>query len=237
MGIEDAVCPYCNTPNMMAVQHQSDMARYRQEYQRTQESVMEKTSFMQRQGSWLVVLSILLVALVAGVILLANSWDIGYSIREKNVERSAVEDCQVMDSYLEQGDYGKFVGYYSANGISLMYDNPYQGLHTAANAYADLLQYVSGLNDSSSYQFRPERRSDTCGYIADDLNRIFTLEERYNYDDRYLPPDKRVYLEDIRDRTAAIAKTYFGLTDKDIENIPNLSTKKLAQTIEEGISS
>ena len=95
MGIEDAVCPYCNTPNTMAVQHQSDMARYRQEYQRTQESVMEKTSFLQTQGSWLVVLSILLVGLVAGVILLANSWDIGYSIRENNVERSAAEEGNI----------------------------------------------------------------------------------------------------------------------------------------------
>ena len=238
MGIEDAVCPYCNTPNAMAVQHQSDMARYRQEYQRTQESVMEKTSFLQRQGSWLVVLSILLVALVAGVILLANSWDIGYSIREKNVERTAAEDYQVMDSYLEQGDYGKFVGYYSANDIGIVYENPYQGLEMAAYAYVDLLRYVAALNDPSSFWYKPNRIGDTCEYIAEDLNRIYTLEDRYSDDiDRYLPPDKRVYYDDLCNRTAAIAKAYFGLTDKDIEDIPNLSKKKLAAMIEEGIAS
>lgn len=238
MGIEDAVCPYCNTPNTMAVQHQSDMARYRQEYQRTQESVMEKTSFLQRQGSWLVVLSILLVALVAGVILLANSWDIGYSIREKNVERTAAEDYQVMDSYLEQGDYGKFVGYYSANDIGIVYENPYQGLEMAAYAYVDLMRYVAALNDSSSFWYKPNRIGDTCEYIAEDLNRIYTLEDRYSDDlDRYLPPDKRVYYDDLRNRTAAIAKAYFGLTDKDIEDIPNLSKKKLAAMIEEGVAS
>ena len=238
MGIEDAVCPYCNTPNTMAVQHQSDMARYRQEYQRTQKSVMEKTSFLQTQGSWLVVLSILLVGLVAGVILLANSWDIGYSIRENNVERSAAEDYQVMDAYLEQGDYGKFVGYYSANDIGVVYDNPYEGLETAAYAYVDLMQYVSALNEPSNTWFNPNRIDDTCEYIAEDLNRIFTLEDRYsNNIDRYLPADKRVYYDDLCDRTAAIAKAYFGLTDKDIENIPNLSTKKLAAMIEEGVAS
>ena len=223
------------------------MARYRQEYQRTQESVMEKASFLQRQGSWLVILSILLVALVAGVILLANSWDIGYSIREKNVERTAAEenvertaaeDYQVMDSYLEQGDYGKFVGYYSANDIGIVYENPYQGLEMAAYAYVDLMRYVAALNDSSSFWYKPNRIGDTCEYIAEDLNRIYALEDRYSDDiDRYLPADKRVYYDGLCNRTAAIAKAYFGLTDKDIEDIPNLSKKKLAAMIEEGIAS
>jgi len=238
MGIEDVVCPYCNTPNTLAIQHQSDMARYRQEYQRTQESVMEKASFLQRHGSWLVILSILLVALVVGVILMASAWDIGYSIRERNVQSSASEDYQVMDAYLEQGDYGKFIGYYRANDISIDFENPYQGLATAANAYAHLLSYVAALHDSSSSQFKPDYISNTCELLANDLNRIYTLEEQYTYHtERYLPPDKLVYVDDIRDRTAAIGKAYFGLTDKDIEDIPNLSIKKLAKIIEGGISS
>lgn len=238
MGLEDAVCPYCDTPNSFAAQHQSDMAHYRQEYARTQESVIEKTTFMQRQGSWLIILSVLLVGLLAGVILLANSWEIGYSIREQNVARNAEVDYKTMDAYLEQGDYGKFVGYYSANDVSLVYENPYQGLETAAYAYVDLLEYVYALNDTTNYQFKPENIGNTCEYIATDLNRIFTIEERYGNDlDQYLPPDKRVYLDDIRDRAAAVAKAYFGLSDKDIEDIPNLSTRRLTQMIEEGIAS
>ena len=193
---------------------------------------------MQRHGSWLVVLSVLLVALIAGIILQANAWNIGYSIREKNVERTAAEDYQVMDSYLEQGDYGKFVGYYSANDIGIVYENPYQGLEMAAYAYVDLMRYVAALNDSSSFWYKPNRIGNTCEYIAEDLNRIYTLEDRYSDDiDRYLPADKRVYYDDLCNRTAAIAKAYFGLTDKDIEDIPNLSKKKLAAMIEEGIAS
>jgi hypothetical protein len=100
------------------------------------------------------------------------------------------------------------------------------------------MRYVAALNDSSSFWYKPNRIGDTCEYIAEDLNRIYTLEDRYSDDiDRYLPPDKRVYYDDLRNRTAAIAKAYFGLTDKDIEDIPNLSKKKLAAMIEEGIAS
>ena len=238
MGLEDAACPYCSTPNAMAAQHQSDMAHFRREYQRTQSEVMQKTSLLQRHGSWLVILAVLLVALVVGVILNVFAWDIGYSMRTHEMERTIDEDMQAMDAFLEQGDYGQFLGYYIANDMSLDYENPYQGVRTVAGAYVDLVHYVSALNDDSEYSFRPERISDTCGYLAEDLNKIFAIEEYYSYDvDRYLPADKRVYVEDMQDRAAAIAKTYFGLTDQDIQEIPNMSTHKLATVIEEGISS
>lgn len=237
MGLEDAACPYCGTPNAQAVQHQSDMARFRQDYQRTRADVLEKTSLLQRQGSWLVVLAVLLVALVAGMVLKANAWDIGYSIRTGNVEQAQAEDYRVMDSFLEQGDYGKFMGYYEANDISLDYDNPYDALNTAARAYVDLLQYVGDLNDATSYAWSPQRLSDTCGYVAEDLNRIFTLEERYSYDlDRYLPADKRVYVDDIRSRAAAVAGAYFGLDAQDVVDIPQMSTSRLAALLEEGVA-
>ena len=238
MGLEDAFCPYCNTPNTMAVQHQSDMARYRQEYERTQENVLEKTSLLQSHGSWLIILAVLLVFLVAGIILHVMAWDIGYEIRTSNIERAAAEDDRVLDAYLEQGDYGKFVGYYNANDIYLDSNNPYQALRSAAGAYVDILQYISAMNNTSEYAFKPDRIADTCGYIASDLNRIFTLEQEYSYDlERYLPPDKRVYLEDIRERTTVIAETYFGLTNEQIENIPNVSVQRLGKLIEEGIAS
>jgi hypothetical protein len=238
MGLEDAFCPYCNTPNALAVKHQSDMAHYREEYQRTQDSVMQKTSFVRQHGSWLAIIAVLLAAMVAGFILQVYAWDIGHSIRASNNEKYAAEDWAAMDAYLEQGDYGKFIGYYEANDIDLNYENPYQGLHTVAYAYTDILEYIAAINDSGSHYFKPDYVSGTCEYIAEYLIRIYTIEQQYSYDlDRYLPADKRAYLEDIRERTAVISKAYFGLTDEDIEEIPNISERKLARMIEEGVSS
>lgn len=238
MGLEDAFCPYCSTPNAQAVKHQSDMARFRREYRRTQADVTARTTLMQRHGSWLVILVVLLVALVVGVILQVNAWDIGYSIRENNAENSAVEDRQAMDAYLAQGDYGQFLGYYDANDITLVSDNPYQGVHAAARSYVEILECVSAIHNDKQHLFKPEYISGTCDRLAEDLIRIYTLERTYSYDlERSLPADKQVYVDDIRDRTAAIAKTYFGLTDEEIQDIPNVSEKKLSTMIEEGITS
>ena len=237
MGLEDEQCPYCGTPNAMAIQHQSDMAHFRQEYQRTQADVAQKTSFMRRQDSWLVILAVLLVAAVVSVVLQVNAWEIGYSIRQGNVMRAYTEDSQVMDGYLAQGDYGKFVGYYEANDISAVDDNEYQGVLTAARPYVDLLEYVTPARDGEHFAFQPERIATTAGYIAEDLNRVYTIEQRYSYNlDQYLPADKRAYVDDIRSRCAVIATTYFGLSDEQVREIPNLSTKRLAELIEEGMA-
>lgn len=237
MGLEDALCPYCNTPNSYAVQHQSDMERYRNEYERTQEQVLQNTSFVQRNGSLLVILVVLLVALMVGIGLFANAWDIGYSIREGNIEREMAADRQVLDAYLEQGDYGKFVGYYESNGLYMSSDDSYRALRTAAGSYVNMLQDLMTVIKPDKYSMSPSRISDTCGYIAEDLNKIFTVEEQYPYDlDKYLPDSKRVYLEDIRERTSAIAITYLGLTEEDIREIPSISKRKLASMIEEGIT-
>ena len=237
MGLEDVSCPYCNTPNSYAVQHQSDMERYRSEYERTQEQVLQNTSFMQRNGSWLVILVVLLIALMVGIGLLANSWDIGYSIRESNVNRDIATYNQVMDAYLEQGDYGKFAGYYQSNDLYLSEDDSYQGIRMASDAYVDLIENVSSIVNPDEYSMSPERVSSTCGYIAGDLIKIYNTEEQFSYVlDEYLPESHRAYLEDIRNRARAIAIAYLGLTDEDIESIPTLSERKLALIIEEGVT-
>ena len=238
MGIEDAVCPYCGTPNALATQHRADMNRFDQEYRRTQESVNEKTSFMRSTGGWLTVLVILLVALVIGIVMQVSAWDIGYSMREKAVENSSLEDRRMLDSYLEQGDYGKFVGYYNANELSLNSDDPYYALHSAAYSYVDLISSVSALSDPTDHSFNPTYRSDTCGRLADDVIRIYTIERTYSYDlERNLPSSMIPYLEDIRDRTRAILKSYFGLSEAQIADIPNLSAARLGTMLEEGIAS
>ena len=237
MGLEDAVCPYCGQPNTQAVQHQSDMARYQREYERTQAEVLEETSFMRGHGSWLVILAALLVALIAAIALNVSAWDIGYSIREGNVDRTFAESAQTLDAYLEQGDYGKFLGYYEANDLSLANDTRYQAMQTAARAYVDLLTYISAIGNSSEYAFTPNRIADTSSYIASDLNTIYGIERYYDYDlERYLPESMKPYLDDLRERTAFICVAYFGLTDEQVQEIPNMSEKKLAQLIEEGVS-
>ncbi len=238
MGLEDKFCTYCGSPNLQAVRHQADMEHFQKEYQRTQQDVMEKTGRLRRYGSWLTILVVLLIAMIAGVILLVSAWDIGYRIREKKTAEAMPAHKAVLDQYLAEGEYGKFLGFYSANDLYTGDTNEYQAVYYAARGYTDIISTIYAIGDENDFRFRDKYRTESCEYLAQDLIRIWTAEKEMSYwEDEALTEDKLAYLEDIRDRTAQIAKTYFGLTDEEIARIPELSEAKLGEMIERGIAS
>lgn len=236
LGIEDIYCPYCGSANTLALRHQADMERYQSEYLKTQESVMEKTRLLRRHGSWLVILAVILSVMVAAVVLQASAWRIGYSIREKNVTRLSEVHRQALEDYLAAGDYGKFLGYYDANDLNLDNDNDYYAVRTAAYGYTDLIQYISALNDPAHYSFQEAHLASTCQYIAEDLERVFGVERDYrSFGQEYLTPEKLVYIRDMQERSGFIARAYFGLSEEEVEQIPELSATALAALVERGV--
>lgn len=236
MGLEDRFCPYCGSPNQQAVKHQSDMDRFKGEYFETKEHVLRRTEFFRNQGGLLIILALVLLAMIIGVILNAKAWDIGFSIREKSVVKYREVDAEVLEGYLQEGEYSKFVGYFDSNRLRFMDDTTYDAVDTVASAYVRLFEYVSGIDNPEDFQFSESRIVDSCQYLAEDLIRIYTVEKEYNYRrEEYLTEDKLGYIKDIQERSAVICKTYFGLTDEEIADIPNMSESKLASLLEEEI--
>lgn len=237
MGLEDRYCPFCGTPNTMALQHHSDMERYQRQYRETHESVMEKTSLMQKHGAWLILLTIMLVVTVIGTVIYAKAWDIGYSIRQSNGKRNYSEDCRVMEGYLQEGDYSQFAGYYNANSYYSVMDNEYDAVASAAEDYTRLIKYVSTLRSPSDLDtFREDYFMETCEYTAQCIQSIFNVEKLYGYrSETLLTDDKMVYIHDIQDRAGVIAKAYFGLSDDDVDQITRLSEGALGEKIAEGV--
>ena len=238
MGIEDNFCTHCGARNTQALQHQAEMEHYQQAFQATRQTVMEKTSLLRRTGSWLIVLVIMLTLLVVAIILRAKAWDIGYDIRQKRAESQMNELAATLDQYLEAGEYGQFVGYYEANDMDLTRNYDYSVILTACRAYTHLLQDIAILHDPDHYRFSEKYRSSSCEDTARELIRLFTAEnEVWREDDPALAEDKMVYVRDIRERAANICKTYYGMSDEEIEQIPDLSTTKLGEILERGLTS
>jgi len=230
MGLENKYCPYCGEPNQFAIEHQRDMDRFEVEYRNTQNRVFKRTEVLRRHGGNLIVMVLVLMALIVALVMNFKAWDIGYSIREKKVIADREKDVAVIQEFLESGEYGKFRGYYDANDVGSFSNDDYWAVSRIAMSYTRLIEYVSSLRNPSSF-------SDELSieYAAEALLSIFTVEKEYNYKEEYLTEDKMVYIRDMQERAALIAKTFFGLTDETIEDIPNLSNTKLASLIEEGL--
>lgn len=237
MGLEDKYCPYCGRPNLMAVQHQSEMDYYQEEFERTQDEVFKKTEGLRRHGSWLAVLAVTLVLLMVSIVLNVKAWDIGYELRTKRVKAQTDENNAIIKEYLEAGEYGQFEGFYDANSLDIDYTNrEYSAVYWAAKRYVRIISYISGIHDNYNYSFREDYITETCEYIADDLIYLFNIEKEFNYSaDECLTEDKMVFIKDIQNRAGIMAKTYFGLTDEDVADIPNMSKIKLGSLIEKRV--
>ena len=236
MGLEDKFCPYCGSPNTQAVQHQRDMEQFQDDYSETKEHVYRRTEVLRNQGSLLIMMVLILIAMIIAIILNARAWDIGYKIREKNVARYSATDTDIVEQYLEAGEYGKFTGYFDSNDMYYDYDGTYDAVKSAARSYVRLFEYVNDIQDPSSYLFREDAGSGGFEYLAENLMRIYTVEKDYSYNkEKVLTEDKLVYIHDIQERAGVMAKAYFGLTDEDVQEIPNMSAGKLEALLEERI--
>lgn len=236
MGLEDRFCAYCGRPNEQAIEHQRDMDRFDAEYQDTKEHVFRRTEILRHHGSILIIMVISLIGLVGAVSLNAFAWDIAYNISEKESRRYLAEDRKVLREYLDAGDYGKFVGYYDSNNMDSEIDREYLAVYAASMSYTRLFEYISAIDNPLDYFFREDNTLEACTSIADELVRIFNIEKEYDhsYSD-YLAEDKMVYINDIQERASVIAMTYFGLTENDVKEIPNISESKLAEIIKKGL--
>ena len=238
MGIEDKFCTHCGARNTQAHQHQEEMEHYQKAFHATRRSVLEKTSFLRKHGSWLVLLTIMLALLLVAIILRAKAWDIGYDIRKRHVLVQQETHIKNLEQYLEAGDYGQFLGYYDAHDVNLTDHYEYSVILDACRSYVALMEDIAILHDPDHYRFRESHRRSSCQDIARELIELYTAENNvWRDDDPALAEDKMVYVRDIRDRAARICKTYYGMSDEEIAQIADYSAVKLGEIIERGLDS
>lgn len=242
MGLEDLRCPYCGTPNPFAEKHQEEMRRFEKEFAAAREEVVRANRKRAGRNTSLILILVLLL-LDAGAIFFAGiSSEIAYDIKEKKVGAQAEQHLENLQALLEEGDYCGFSAYYSANSIyyagadsSL---DAYSAVHSAAGRYRWILQDLEKYLSGDSYSFREEALSRTCSYMAENLTKLWAVEDDYSYHKEiYLAPDKLAYIEDMRERAALLLKTYAGLTEEEAGSLGDLSQSRIQKILEERLVS
>lgn len=242
LGLEDLKCPYCGTPNPFAEKHQEEMRRFEKEFASAREEVV--TANRKRAGrNTALILILVLLLLDAGAIFFAGiSSEIAYDIKEKRVQAQADRHLENITALLEEGDYSSFSAYYSANSIYYIGSDTildeYSAVHSAAGRYRwileDLEKYISG----NSYSFREEAMASTCSYMADNLARLWNVEEDFSYRrEIYLAPDKMAFIEDMRERVSLLLQTYAGLTEEEAGSLGDMSQSRIQKILEERLVS
>ena len=232
MGLEDLKCPYCGTPNPFAEKHQEDMRRFEKEFAATKEEVVTANKKRAGRNTSLILILVLILLDVGAVIFAGISSDIAYSIKEKRIQAQADQHMENILALLEEGDYCGFSAYYSAN--SIYYATSGTDLEDYRWLLQDLEKYISG----NSYSFRKESMSRTCAYMAENITKLWSVEDQYSYrQEIYLAPDKLSYIQDMRERVSLLLQTYAGLTEEEAGSLGDLSQGRIQKILEERLVS
>lgn len=239
MGLEDEFCSFCGKPNEFAKKHQEDMKHYHKEFKETQEKVYKKTNHFAHMTSFFVILFVLLILNLAAVVFTSSSWDIGHSILKKNLSAHLEEHKENLETFLQNEDYCGFSGYFNRNSLYALDEfQEYDAVVYAADSYFNLFrQLADPLNASDNYTFEAENLPNTVRSITNDLDSIFNVEQNYQYRKEIcLTEDKKAIIQKIQDQTTAILTTYGGLTLKEAQELPDLSSSRQQEILKRSLS-
>lgn len=231
LSLEDVVCPHCDALNEHAVQHIRDMNKYRREFQGTQKEVQEVARNHSGIMVRVVAVCILIVLIVVGFILNKELYSIHGDMIERKAIKNAEQNMEMLDRYIEEGDYSAFNVFFSYTGVNT-YSGPYEKynrLRSATMHYANIYGSIMRLKKVDEYG----TRETILKSIGDDMSYFYRFFQK---DDFYYVEEsdwQYPYICDIEDRIKALLITYMGVTREDVQNFREMTTAERNLVIEE----
>lgn len=235
IGVEDKVCPYCNSENKLAVQHAANMAQYDQRFKKTQGEVESSAKRMEGLGTRAVILAVLLIGiLITSIVSGLNYADPDTdAIKEADAKKHGAEYAAEMDRYLEQGEYQDYVAFVHSHGVSF-WDDAYQKFRSVdycAGYYYECVRHMESVifrsTDPDYWDSTDLNISHFCSYLCEFRDTYAVQKEREK---------NSVYLDcmdDMNQNVRAMLRSYLGMDDGEVDGFMDLSEAKMAVRMEE----
>ncbi len=121
LSLEDKYCPHCGQINKHSQEHIREMGHFRKRFESTQNRVYGVTHAYTQLTVRIALICILIVLIILAVMLGTNAYSVMRDIRERNSNRKFDEYSEVMDSYLEKGEFAEFHYFCESNQIENAY--------------------------------------------------------------------------------------------------------------------
>lgn len=234
LSLEDVVCPYCDALNEHAVEHIREMNQYKREFEGTKKEVYSVTKGYAGIAVRAVICVVLILCISVLIVIKNYSYDIRYSMEERNACKYVEEYSGEMDRYLEARDYIGFLSFCNEKGINLYDDEyaKYRGIDNIARQYEQIYMNIMRILE---YELLGDG-FDSVKYLADSLDNFYEALNPESY--MYIGTDaeRRQILTEMQEQVHALLRTYCGLSAEDIEELPYLSSGKRALLIEERLN-
>lgn len=233
--IEDKVCPYCNSVNALAEQHARNVGQYDKKFKKTQGEVLDSARKMEGLG----IQAILLAVLVIGIVIMSIVSSMNYAdpdldaIKASDAKKNASDYAEIMDQYLERGDYLDFTAFVHSHKISF-WDPPYDRfvcVNYCAQNYYDCVRHMESIilrsDDPDYYDSLDLNISHASAYLRGFWD-VYAVQLEREKNETY-----RAYLEDMNQDIHAMLRSYLQMSEEEVEAFTDLTEAKMAVRMEE----
>lgn len=236
VGLEQKFCPYCGNTNDQAVQHYTDMARFRGRYADTEAEVIKRSERYARIIPRTVLIVFLLIAAAAMYLVSENAYAFPEMMRRRAAERHPAAAVAALDEYLADGDYVSFASYISFNGIRT-YNTAFERfrqVYWCSENYKDILLHTEQLflHTDADY-WEKYNASNDIRLLCQSLEYFFETYDRYREDpeaEEYAP-----YMDDMKNKVLDLLNVYLGIDETEADEFLAMTNNRKAAFIEEAL--
>ena len=218
LSLDNAYCPHCGTANPEAQEHLKKLSKLDNDYKKTKSDVLIEVKKNKKGYGVLTIMILVLVFNLALIPLHNSSYRIANKIIASNQSVSQVK--KQLNEYLDNRQYVEFEVYHDKYSASYRDYSEYSSIYYLISSFTRVKKQIS------NYFFGKELYTDalmrSCEYIKefkDDYNRRLNGYKREEVDDKYF--------EQLNEDFDMFIKSYYKLTDEDIETIKDISESEL----------
>lgn len=229
IGLEEERCPHCGNINEQAAKHIADMKQYQEDYAKTKESVIEKTTRFNDRTARAVIIAIMILAAAVMLIITGRYSDI--ETREKikkekiakEVEKNRENITATLKEMEEHREYTA-MSYYILNHQLRGDDNysDYSRVFTAAISYRtiydDILNIIDG-NDGYEEKTHKDWCDNIAIYISDWNSYVGGEFWGDSATSKMHAGEHGAFLADAKKDTQDMVQVYFKLSDEQASSM------------------
>lgn len=235
LGLEDEICPYCDSVNPFFQQHREDMEHYQEKFEETQEEVVRHSKRYVRTAIQVATASVLIVLNLILAYTQSQMREIQYWVEEQEALSAYEEHKAVLDMLQEEKQYVGFESYVSQHGLEFVREfQEYDSFLRATELYSTiyrtiiLLRYDEELLESS-YDTWIEFTAEALL----DLHQVM-IPDDYDDPEEFTPVHVQA-MEDVLTQAKALLKGYTDIPHSTIDNIHELSKLDLMILLKEAL--
>lgn len=243
LGIEDEFCPHCGKENSQAAKHIADMKNYKEDYDRTKDEVIEKSTKFNSRVARIAIIAVLI--LIVAVLLIINDSYSDFEKREKMSQQKIAKELEknkknIGETLKEMEIHRDYLAmdYFILNH-SLRSDeeyNDYARVFTAVIDYgvihSDILNIVDGFDN-----YGKKSKRDWCDDIAIYVSQWENYVEGRFWNDTADSPmhagEHGAFLADAKKDTQDMIQVYFELSDSQAEAIWSMEQEEIGDMLYE----